>query len=165
MSSVFDKRTAIVELFKAGNYRQDISKSLKVNRMLVWKTLKRYDETADIQNRPLQSRPRTARTTKLVKSTREKIRRNPKRSIQNLAKESNVSYGTMPTVLLKDLKMSPFKHTPTFCSSCWQTTPKRLDSFSRIQDYTLLSLVCSDEKKFDVEYYFNTQNDRVWSRM
>ena len=52
MSSILDKRTAIVELFKAGNSRQDISKSRKVNRMLVWRTLKRYEETEDIQNRP-----------------------------------------------------------------------------------------------------------------
>ena len=52
MSSVLDKRTAIVELFKAGNSRQNIAKSLKINRMLVWRTLKRYEETGDIQNRP-----------------------------------------------------------------------------------------------------------------
>ena len=81
MSSVLDKRTAIVELCKAGNLRQDISKSLKVNRMLVWKTLERYEETGDIQNRRCPGRSRTARTPKLVESTREKIRRNPKRSI------------------------------------------------------------------------------------
>ena len=110
MSSVLDKRTAIVELFKAGNSRQDISKSLKVNRMLVWRTLKRHEETGDVQNRPGQGRPRTARTSKLVKSAREKVRRNPKRSIQNLAKKSNVSYGTVLSVLRKDIKMSPVKH-------------------------------------------------------
>ena len=62
MSSVFvlDLPTAIVELFKAENSRQDISKSLKVNRMLIWRTLKRYDETGDIQKMPEQGRPRTA---------------------------------------------------------------------------------------------------------
>ena len=110
MSRVLEKRNIIVELFKARNSRQNISKSLKVNRMLVWRTLKRYEETWDIQNRPDQGRPRTARTAKLVKSTREKIRRNPKRSVHNLAKKSNVSYRTMSTVLRSDLKMSPFKH-------------------------------------------------------
>ena len=67
MSSVLDKRTAIVEVFKTENSRQDISKSLKVNRMLVWKTLKRYEETGDIQNRPGQDRPRTARIPKTGK--------------------------------------------------------------------------------------------------
>ena len=51
MRSVLDNRTLIVELFKAGNSRQDISKSLKVNRMLIWWTLKRYEETGDIQSR------------------------------------------------------------------------------------------------------------------
>ena len=58
MSSVLDKRTAIVELFKARNFRHDISKSLKVNRMLIWRTLKRYEEAGDIQNRPGKDRPR-----------------------------------------------------------------------------------------------------------
>ena len=78
MSSVLNKRTAIIKLFKPGNCRQHISKSLKVNRMLVWRTLKRYEETGDIQNRPGQGRPKTARIPQLVKSTREKIRRNLK---------------------------------------------------------------------------------------
>ena len=129
MTSALDKRTAIVELFKAGNSRQDISKSVKFNRILVWRTLKRYQETGDIQNRPVQGRPRTARTPKLVKSTREKNRRNPKKSIQNLAKESNVSYGTMSTVLRKDLKMSLFKHVKKHQLSVQvQTTPKMQDS-------------------------------------
>ena len=71
MNSVLDRRTAIGELFKAGNFRQNISKSLKVNRMLVWRTLKRYEKIGDIQNRPGQGRSRTARTPKLVKSTSE----------------------------------------------------------------------------------------------
>ena len=61
MSSVLDKRNAIVELFKAGNSRQDISKNVKVNRMLVWRILNRYEETGDIQNRPGQGRPQTGK--------------------------------------------------------------------------------------------------------
>ena len=72
MSSVLDKRTVIVEQFKAGNFRRDISKSLKVYRMLVWRNLKHYEETEDIQNRPGQGCPRTARTPKLVKSIKRK---------------------------------------------------------------------------------------------
>ena len=60
MNSVLGKQTAIFELFKARNSRQDISKSLKVNRMLVWRTLKRYEDTGDIQDRPGQGRPITA---------------------------------------------------------------------------------------------------------
>ena len=36
------KRIAIVELFKVGKSQKEICKDLKVNRMLVWRTLKRY---------------------------------------------------------------------------------------------------------------------------
>ena len=76
MTSFFDKCTAIIELFKAGNSKREICKNLKVNRMLVWRTLKWYEETGGIQNRPGQGCPQIVRAPKLVKTTREKIRRN-----------------------------------------------------------------------------------------
>ena len=46
------KRIAIVELFNAGKPRKEICKDLKVNRMLVWRTLKRYKESGNVQNQP-----------------------------------------------------------------------------------------------------------------
>ena len=122
--------------------------------MLVWRTLKRYEETGNIQNKPGQGRSRTARTPKLVKSTREKIRRNPKRSIQNLTKESNVSYETMSTVVFffgrtQRCPLQACQETPTFC----QFVDKRLQRgkilHSRIQDDTVPNLVFSDEKKLN----------------
>ena len=73
----------------------------------------------------------------------------------------------MSTVLPKYLKMSPFKHVKKHQFSA-QVVDKRIQRskilFFRIQDGTLPNLFFSDEKKFDVEHYFNTQNDRVWSR-
>ena len=103
MSSILDKRPAIVDLLKAGNSRQNISKNLKVKKNVGLEALKRYEETGDNQNR---LGPRTARTPKLVKSTTEKIWRNHSES----GKRFNVSYGTMSTVFRKDLKRSQFKH-------------------------------------------------------
>ena len=50
--------------------------------MLVWRTLKRYEETGKVENRSGQGRPRSARTQKLIKATRENLWRNPKRSIR-----------------------------------------------------------------------------------
>ena len=59
------------------------------------------------------------------------------RSIHKLAKESNVSYGIMSTVLRKDLKMSPFKHVKKHQLSA-QVVDKRLQRckilLTRIQD-------------------------------
>ena len=93
------KRAAIIELFKSGKTALDIAKILNINRMLVWRTLERFESTGDIVNKPAQGRPRSARTIKLVKSTKEKHRRNPKRSLRNLAKDGKVSVGTMSTIL------------------------------------------------------------------
>ena len=102
------KRITIVELFKAGKPQKEICKDLKVNGMLVWRTLKRYKESGNVQNQPGQGRPRSASTSKLIRKSREIVRRNPKRSIQKMAKrvwrnpkrfiqktakEANVSYG------------------------------------------------------------------------
>ena len=167
MAKGLDKRIAIVELFKARNSKKEICKDLKVNKMLVWRTLKRYKESGNVQNRPGQGRPRSARTSKLIKAIREKVRRNPKRSIRKTAKEANVSYGAMFTVLRRDLKMSPFKHMKKQLWSA-KTVEKRLARarilLSRLEAGTLPTLVFSDEKKFDVQHHVNPQNDRVWSR-
>ena len=96
-----------------------------MNRMLVWRTLKRYKESGNVQNQLGQGRPQSARTAKLVKATREKVRRNPKRSIQEMAKEVKVSQGTMFTILCKDLQMSPYKHVKKQLLSA-KTAEKRL---------------------------------------
>ena len=110
------KRIAIVELFKAGKPQKEICKDLKVNRMLVWKTLKRYKENGNVQNQPGQGRPRSASTSKLIRKSKEivwrnpkrsirktakRVQRNPKRSIQKTAKEVNVLYKPCVTVLIE----------------------------------------------------------------
>ena len=80
------KRIAIVELFKAGKPQKEICKDLKVNRMLVWRTLKRYKESGNVQNQLGQGCPRSAITSKLIRKSREIVRRNLKRSIRKTAK-------------------------------------------------------------------------------
>ena len=80
------KPIAIVELFKAGKPQKEIYKDLKVNRMLVWRTLKRYKESGNVQNQPGQGCFRSASTSKLIRKSREIVRRNPKRSFQKTAK-------------------------------------------------------------------------------
>ena len=87
-----------------------------MNRMLVWRTLKRYKESGNVQNQPGQGHPRSVSTSKLIRKSREIVRRNPKRSIwktakgvqrnpkrsiQKMAKEANVSYGPCVTVLVE----------------------------------------------------------------
>ena len=66
------KRIAIAELFKAGKSQKEICKNLKVNKMLIWKTLKRYKESENVQNRPEQGRPRSPSTSRTALSWSER---------------------------------------------------------------------------------------------
>ena len=97
-------------LYQASKSPREIQKLLNVNRMPVWRMLKRLKETGKVMNRPGQGCALNARTKRLIKATREKLRRDPKRSIRNLTQQSNVSIGTISTILHKDLKTSPYKH-------------------------------------------------------
>ena len=45
----------------------------------------------------------------MIKSVREKIRRNPRRSMRKMALEANMGKTTMLKLVHNDLKMTPFK--------------------------------------------------------
>ena len=76
-----ENRAAIVALHRAGKSNSDIAKTLPIGRSTVWKTLKRFNERDDLSDRPRSGRPRSQRSKPIIKRIREKIRRNPKRSI------------------------------------------------------------------------------------
>ena len=64
-----------------------IAKKLHIRRETVWKVVKKFKETGETCNRPGQGRKRTVRTKRLVKNTREKLRRNSLRSAAKMAVE------------------------------------------------------------------------------
>ena len=96
--SILVKRKFVVEQYENKKTRSDIlrmGKHLNLNAMFIKRTLDRYEDTKGINDRSRSGRPRSQRTPKLVKAVREKIRRNPKRSMRKLAKEYQTSLMTM----------------------------------------------------------------------
>ena len=63
--------------------------------------LKKFKETGETCNRPGQGRKRTVRTKRLVKNTREKLRRNSRRSAAKMAAEAGISQTSMRRNALK----------------------------------------------------------------
>lgn len=64
------------------------------------------------------------------------------------------------------IKTSPYKHQKKlllFASSMEKWQVRCQIPLKRIQASTLLNLVLSEEKKFDVQQHFNSQNDQIWS--
>ena len=72
-----------------------VPKHFGINQMLIKRTLDRYNETPSVKDRPRKERPRTPRTPKLCKNVREKIRRSPKKLMQKIAKEFQISKRSM----------------------------------------------------------------------
>ena len=168
--SVELKRKFIIEQHVKGLQPSEIfklGKNLKINRMLIKRTIDRYQETSSVEDRPRSGRPRTSRTPKLIKNVREKIRRNPRRSMRKLAKEAQTSARTMRRLCESDLQMVPYKLQKRQLLSA-PTIEKRLTRsqqlLNRIGDGTLHNIIFSDEKLFSVQQSYNHQNDRVLAR-
>ena len=51
MTKPLDDRVAIKVLYKAGKYTSNISKDLKINKMFLWRILKKYKERGKVENR------------------------------------------------------------------------------------------------------------------
>ena len=71
------KRSAVIQLFEAGNTKSQIVRLLKTNKMFVFRTLSRYNDTGSIADRPRPGRPRTVRTFSVTNNVSQRIRRNP----------------------------------------------------------------------------------------
>ena len=162
------QRDAIIQLHCAGKTNPEIIKLLKAPRSTVWKVVKRYQDLGTASDRPRSGRPRTARTPAKIKCIKERIRRNPKRSMRKMAKSLDMDEKTVRNIVKKDLKLSPFKKTNSQQLTDLQKQ-KRLERskilLNAMKDGTQAGeIVFSDEKLFTVEAKFNSQNDRILAK-
>ena len=67
--------------------------------MIQLKDTKNWEIT---QDHPRTGRPRTARTSKKIKGVRERIRRNPRKTIKGMAETLGISPYSMLSILKKD---------------------------------------------------------------
>lgn len=159
-------RDFVIKRFLNGERPGDIFRLLKshgVKRNFVCTTIRRYRETSSTNDRARSGRPRSARTPRVIKIVRERIRRKKNRSIRKTAADLNVSIGTAHTILIKDLGFRPYKKRKVHGVS-EATSKKRLDRAKRILSrHAGQEFVFSDEKLFVLQQPHNVQNDRVWA--
>ena len=80
-----------------GKSASEISKILSINRWIVYRTIKRYEDTGSTQDRFREGRPRSVRTPAV---------RNPVRSIQGMAKYLNISTRSMGRIVKEDIGLN-----------------------------------------------------------
>ncbi|EYC18985.1 hypothetical protein Y032_0025g1097 [Ancylostoma ceylanicum] len=106
MASLEDN-TAVVAMQKRGSSVSEISKALKLHREQVHRVISRSVESGGIESRPGGRLDRTARTPVLGNAIKSELRRNPERSIRQLAKNHKISRSTMRGLIRVDLELYP----------------------------------------------------------
>ena len=101
----------------------------------------------------------------MIKWIRERIRRNTRRSMWQMAKSIDMSPRTMRRLVHKDLKMSSFtlQKRQTLSAAVKQ---KRLERskvlLKEFMSGTAGAIVWSDEKIFTIKFTHNRRNDSIW---
>lgn len=158
-------RPTIIHLHKKGMSPTAIARALMCNRMLVWRTLNRYKDRGDTKDHPRSGRPQIIGKKKVVKQVREKIRRNKRRSVRQLAREHSLSRSTMQRIIHTDLKMKSYVLQRRQLLT-EDARKKRLERskllLAELRAGTQTGeIVYSDEKLFTVEPAHNRQNERL----
>lgn len=162
------KRDAIIGLYRAGTPISKIIKQLKVPKSTVYDAVRRYKELGNTKDRPKSGRPRSCRTKSNIKAVRERVRRDPKRSMRKMARDLKMDPKSMRTIVKTDLKLSPLKLKKRQHLTVLQKR-KRAERAGLLLNLLKSGtqkgeIVFSDEKMFTVEAKFNPQNDRVLAR-
>lgn len=162
------KRNAVIALYLGKKSTMQIVrdlKHLKIHKSFVCRTIKRWNETGSVKDKPRSGRPKSATTKSTVKKVRERIRRNLRRSANELAKELHVSTESMNRILKNDLGLKPYKRQKVHELSAKQKKVRLDRSKALLRRHArgdFPNIVFSDEKNFPLEQYLNKQNDRVW---
>lgn len=159
-------REPIISKLLKGDSPSAIFAALKpfgIKRNLVYTTIRRYKETSSLEDRKRSGRPRSARTDRVVKIVRERLRLKKHRSTRKLAADFKISRGSVHNILRADLGCHAYKKRKVHSISK-AIKKKRLDRSNTILSWHAGDeFVFSDEKLFVLEQSHNAQNDRLWA--
>ena len=164
------KRQAIVALASAGKPNKEIVRALAhlcVTTKLVYRTMKRYKATGSIAKRYGGGPKRTATSMVNIRKVAKRLRRNPRRSANELAKDLGISRRSVGRIMHDHLRVKAYKMHKVHALTPLQknTRYKRAKNLLRMAArFQLPNIIFSDEKFFMVQQVLSTQNDRVYLR-
>lgn len=158
-------RHTIISLHKKSLTNVEITKQLahlKVNKMLVSRTVSRFLETGDAIPAKKPGKKRSKRTPQVINMIRERIRRYPARSGRKMAREMNMGKSTLQNLLKVDLGLRAFKKQKV-AGLTVKNKEERVKRCKRLlKRHDGPDIIFSDEKLFVLEAPLNKQNDRVY---
>lgn len=106
------KRKSVIDLYLAGKIHSEITRELKrlnVNKVFVYRTIKRYEETGSIAKRHAGGHKKTATSSEIISMVRKRIEQNPNLSSRKMATEFNISARSMQRILKNKLGLEARK--------------------------------------------------------
>lgn len=142
----------------------DLNKHVSLSTIKRW--CKQVRQHGEIKLLKPKGRPRSISTKKTISNIKKRLKQKKKSSERKLAREFKTSKTTIHRILKNDLKYRAYKKrvVPAITGSQkikrkkfanWVQNNFRKDDTMRI--------LFSDEKLFDIDGVFNSQNDRVWA--
>lgn len=157
----------MMKMYNEGLSAANIAKRLAISRSTVYSNLNRLKQTGTMDDRPRSGRPETASSSEVVKRIREKICRQPRRSMRELARVEGISEGSIRRIVKIKLGMRAYKirkaqllrdSTKAERLRKCKTLLKRFDAARH------RNILFTDESVFTIEQFVNHQNDRILAR-
>jgi transposase len=164
-----DVRKIVLRLHDQGLNCRKIMQHLggEVSKTTVNRWIKMFKESGEINLKSPTGRKRSKRTKRLIKQVKvHLLRAKRKMSTRKLAKVHNVSRSTMQRLIKDDLGYKSYikRVAPKLTDSQKQ---KRFSFGIWVRKNVTKSLskkiLFSDEKRFDIDGFYNRQNDRIWA--
>ena len=158
-----DNRALIISMHLKNIRQCDIARQLLIPRQRVSRTIKRYREFGNDQDRSRSGRPLTAVTPENINKVKCRIYRSPEQSMCKMAKEIGINEFSVRKIVKGKLRLRSYKiNRVHFLNNRTKTQRlqkcrkmKRLVAAGRLQ-----RVLFTDEKIFTVQRHFNSQNNR-----
>lgn len=157
-----DSCAIVRRLFRREFKLHDLNQCPKESVIRSW--VRKFETTGSTLKQQPAGRPRSTRTEDTIEQVRASVQRNPGLSTRKRSAELTVSRTSLRRILLKDLKLHPYKiqlvqelqpNDPILRRAFVKTMLERFRSFNNI--------LFSDEAHFHINGHVNKQNCRYWA--
>ena len=163
-----DLQNIVLSKYNSGDHPRKIFRDL--NGGLAWRTVQRWckmiNETGAINLSKPPGNIRTIRTKAAIQKAKSRLKRKRKISLRILAKELQMSKTSARRTLIDDLGYRPYKFIQEPALTDEQKGDRKKFAHwvkNNFKKSDLSKWLFSDEKIFDIDGVYNSQNDRIWA--
>lgn len=143
---------------------RDLNGGLSLKTVRRW--CKMIDDTGSINLCSPAGRPRLIRTASTIQKVKNRIHGKVRVSARKLSRELKIWRTSIQRILKDDLGYYPYKRiVQPLLTDAHKAKRKKFANLirTRFRKEETMKILFSDEKWFDIDGVYNSQNDRVWA--